>query len=403
MSPQLKDGCIGYLLEAFFYYDLKATDRNTSPFHRMTLPLISRRYFVQIFTKESYCYRLQFYNYIVARHNYQRETQFGLTVQESGVPLVHQKPMVSLLKMITVTPEVEPLEGREDYCVVVDGNVVSDSRQIMRMLYDSRIPAQYMSYYTESVVTAEFNDYAAQDFTYPAHALYGESAQLLPFTLHSGDPRIFADVVVTNSNAIDYAPHIFEIKTKKLSIYLDNLIWYDDLPEMPYLTELSCSFGSVGLTIKETVDFYSAIAENLVNSCPNLTTIKVSCQAHVSGDDLGDETLAGLFRAVESALEVLKKYVKDVIVDDFYVAVKIPESRRGDLDLELTLRTEEPVPELFDNIYSDVYTDYYMKMLHYLYYNESDVPKHLLGKCVRFRAFLEEGGEFEPGKLLEVF
>uniref|UniRef100_A0A1I7SB05 Radical SAM protein n=1 Tax=Bursaphelenchus xylophilus TaxID=6326 RepID=A0A1I7SB05_BURXY len=241
----------------------------------------------------------------------------------------------------------------------------------------------------------------ATDFSYPAHRLRGKPYQLGHFTSH--DPRVFADIKLEYSYFGQYDAHIFHIKTKKLTMYLDNFILYD-LPPMPHLVELECEFGTVGLMINNgALEFYGEIIQRLFAAAPSLNRIMLECGASVLGTftELSEDRVADFFRVLESTLDLFSKHFEKMDVKlDF--GVNLPHSLLDELDAKTELIAAIPVPMLFDYHPNDLHADYYLKMLNDLYYSKPDVPKHLLNKAIGFEIRFMEDVYFSWGDRLRV-
>ncbi|CAD5220129.1 unnamed protein product [Bursaphelenchus xylophilus] len=382
MPPKLSDECVMYLLESFCDYDSLLAQNPWRAYHRMSVPLICRRYFFLIFNGRSYFYSSEIFSSIALRDHQPGEIMFGLA-EETTRDMRLQTPLISFYKLVAITPEIEPLQGRDKYVVKVEGN--NDyTRPLLKILLKNRIPAQHRgsSWTYDSAATEEFNDVVATDFSYPAHRLYGMPYQLSEFT--SSDHRVFTEVKLECCHCNDYVPHIFRIKTKKLTMCLDNFIC---LPPMPHLVELSCKFGEIGLMINDgALRFYEEIVQKLFSAAPNLNSIALSCRPSVFGTltDLGEDTVADFFRTLESTLDLFSKHFKnmDIKLD---LDINLPHSLRAELDAKLDLFAEIPVPMLFHYYLQDPHVDYYLKKLYDLYYCNPEIPKHLLNKTIGLR------------------
>ncbi|CAD5220127.1 unnamed protein product [Bursaphelenchus xylophilus] len=162
MPSKLSNECIMYLLESFCSYDSVVM---IEPYHRMSIPLICRRYFVQIFN---------------GRDRHRVEIRFERARHTTRENYLHN-PLISFFKLVAITPEIEPLPGRDKYVIKVYGEV-EYIRPLLKIFF-----AQY-AFGASHAAAAEFNDLVATDFSYPAHRLFGMPYELSSFT--SCDPRV---------------------------------------------------------------------------------------------------------------------------------------------------------------------------------------------------------------------
>ncbi|CAD5213565.1 unnamed protein product [Bursaphelenchus okinawaensis] len=331
MKHQLSDNNILYLLTEFRKLD------GRSAFHRTSVPLVSKRYLIKVFHKQSYMYRIQQINHICIRSSPKNEIQFGAEGEDLQQPIRHQKPLISLLKLITVTKEIEPEDGRNSYVVPVDGYPLKHARAIMKLLFENRIPAYYMSYFGDCLVTEEFNNLIASDTNYEPHIIYGTVKQLSSIGMVKDDPRIFKTVYICEHNTNEYSTPILNIKTKRLNMLLENLALSQQLPLMLHLTSLRCLVRPIFVQEMET-DFYSNFFKALNSSAPSLKRIELSSQFRIRAEsfEASKQAVVTLIEALEEVFSAVKKTLN----------VNIQHSIEGTLEMERSAQLSMEVSHL---------------------------------------------------------